>query len=781
MDVNTLLARSNDVNKKLWLNYQDRTKTAFEHFTERATAALKTDRPDSPMQAMASNNPLDAGRYAVDALQRSILFWDALRQRGNVYLEHTANGLPPVLHFEHETVLDARTFDRPVNYSLLRILPPHGVKVDAEKRPYLIIDPRAGHGPGIGGFKEESQVGAALHGGHPVYFVIFFRDPEPGQTLLHVCEVEQIFLKKVRELHPNSPKPAIIGNCQGGWASMMLATTEPDIAGPIVVVGAPMSYWSGAWRDGAGDNPMRYAGGNLGGTWLSSLTADLGNGKFDGAYLVENFESLNPANTHWNKYYDLYRNVDTETGRFLEFERWWGGYFLMNREEIEWITRNLFIGNKLWSGDVKGPGGKPFDLHAIKSPIILFASMGDNITPPQQAFNWVIDQYESTEDIKMRGQTIVGLTHQDVGHLGIFVSGKVAKKEYKQIVSALNEIDLLPPGLYGMTITERKSDDGTTAYDVDFTEHRLEDLTRNFNRYEREDEKPFEAVSLISDFNQRAYEMFAQPLVQAMSNETTANMLREFHPLRFQRWAFSDQNPLLSWLGPVAQAVKAQRVEIDEAHPLRRAEQAGSELISASLDCYRALRDATTEAKFFANYASPFGIYLADKQEQHKEHKAAAEPVANPRDLPIVQAALASISSGGYAEAIARVTCLLAHNGVAMPLSELVKRKEIMESYAEYLPALAPDQWRRIDGEQHIITLYEPEQALRTLPDLLAAPADCDRLCALLDRLKADRRVHKLELNPQQEAMYDRIRAVLAAKADVASPRKRRIAAVANA
>jgi poly(3-hydroxyalkanoate) synthetase len=80
-------------------------------------------------------------------------------------------------------------------------------------------------------------------------------------------------------------------------------------------------------------------------------------GHLDGAYLVENFESLNPANTFWDKYYHLYANVDTEAPRFLEFERWWGGFFLMNREEIEWITRNLFLGNKLWKGGTSAGSG----------------------------------------------------------------------------------------------------------------------------------------------------------------------------------------------------------------------------------------------------------------------------------------------------------------------------------------------------------------------------------------------------------------------------------------
>ncbi len=94
---------------------------------------------------------------------------------------------------------------------------------------------------------------------------------------------EQTFVRKVRELHPDTPKPVLVGNCQGGWAAMMLAVSDPDNTGPIVINGAPMSYWGGAFREGEGDNPMRYAAGLLGGTWLASLTADLGNGIFDGA------------------------------------------------------------------------------------------------------------------------------------------------------------------------------------------------------------------------------------------------------------------------------------------------------------------------------------------------------------------------------------------------------------------------------------------------------------------------------------------------------------------
>ena len=513
------LVRSQEVGAKVAAVFNKRMQVANDKFTKRVSEAFADVGPGSSAGQTPSIDPLGWYNYAVDATQRSILFWDTLRQRGNNFIENSAEGLKPVLHFDYETVLDGRGFDKPVNYALLSITPPAGVTVDPRKRPYIVIDPRAGHGPGIGGFKDDSQVGVALRAGHPVYFVIFFRDPEPGQTLLDVCAAEQIFVRKVRELHPNSEKPALIGNCQGGWAAMMLGASGPDDTGPIVINGAPMSYWGGALSEGEGDNPMRYAGGMLGGSWLASMTADLGNGKFDGAHLVQNFENLHPANSLWDKYYHLFDKADTEPPRFLDFERWWGGYYLMNTEEIEWIVSNLFVGNKLWKGDVKGASGNAFDLREIKSPIILFASMGDNITPPQQAFNWVADVYESTADIKDHGQVIVGLLHEDIGHLGIFVSGKVAKKEHAQIVSVLDFIERLPPGLYGMEIIDVRGKDGKAEYEVEFREQRLEDIADRLNRADRRDEKPFEAVAQVSNFNQRAYEMFARPFVQAMSNE----------------------------------------------------------------------------------------------------------------------------------------------------------------------------------------------------------------------------------------------------------------------
>jgi hypothetical protein len=305
------------------------------------------------------------------------------------------------------------------------------------------------------------------------------------------------------------------------------------------------------------------------------------------------------------------------------------------------------------------------------------------------------------------------------------------------------------------------------VYDVDFMEQRLEDVTARLNRLERADEKPFEAVAAISEFNQRAYELFAQPFVQSLGNEVTAKVTRQFHPLRFQRWAMSDFNPWLAWLGPAAQAVKAQRQSAAPDNPALKVQRMMSEAISASLDYYRETRDATSEAAFFQTYGNVFSLYLADK---HEADKRVAENAAEPRELPFVKEALASIAEGGYAEALARVGSLLARRGAPLPLARLALKHELTDEYRELLPDFAPDEWRRIRGEQDIIVRYEPEKAVATLPKLLAKPGDRERLVTLVRRLFADERMRRFEPTTEQLAMFENIGETL----DVAPARSRR-------
>jgi hypothetical protein len=78
----------------------------------------------NPISGFAQALPWSSSamKYLIDRTQRTTLFWDVLRKRGNNYLTHLRAGQPPVLVFDYEMVLDGRTFEQPVNYSLIRIL-----------------------------------------------------------------------------------------------------------------------------------------------------------------------------------------------------------------------------------------------------------------------------------------------------------------------------------------------------------------------------------------------------------------------------------------------------------------------------------------------------------------------------------------------------------------------------------------------------------------------------------------------------------------------------------
>ena len=259
------------------------------------------------------------------------------------------------------------------------------------------------------------------------------------------------------------------------------------------------------------------------------------------------------------------------------------------------------------------------------------------------------------------------------------------------------------------------------------------------NRFKRVDEKPFEAVEEVSEFNQRAYELFARPLVQAPSSEWAAKLGRDLHPLRFQRWAISDRNPWLWWLGPAAAAVKTRREGgvTDGAGAPDRARDGGGHERRARL--LPRLRDAMSEAAFFLIYGNLFSLYLADKPRETGREPAEIAPDA--RELPFVKEALASIEEGGYAEALARMGALLGRDAETIPLGRLELRRDLLADYAEFLPPIPREQMRRIRGEQDIIVRYEPERALHTLSKLLADPADRERAVTLLERLLADPRV----------------------------------------
>jgi pimeloyl-ACP methyl ester carboxylesterase len=667
-----------------------------------------------------------AMEYVVDAAQRTVLFWDTMRQRGNQYREHLAETAPHVLDYEIELIIDGRTLDRPVNYCLVRVIPPMGVEIDPRRRPFVIVDPRAGHGPGIGGFKSDSEIGVAFKAGHPCYFVGFLPDPMPGQTIEDIARAEAIFLEKVIALHPDADgRPCVVGNCQAGWAIMMLAAVRPELFGPIIIAGSPLSYWAGV----RGKYPMRYSGGVLGGSWLTALTSDLGNGKFDGAWLVQNFENQNPANTLWTKQYNLYSKIDSEASRYLGFERWWGGHVNLNAEEIQFIVDELFIGNNLAAGKIQSSDVTTVDLRNIRSPIVVFCSQGDNVTPPQQALGWILDLYESVDEIRSYGQTIVYTIHETVGHLGIFVSGGVARKEHREFSSNIDLIDTLPPGLYEAVFeseTEKTaSPDLATGNWVMRCEARTLDDIRALGGNDLADERRFATAARVSEINLALYRTFAQPVVRALVTSPYAQWIQQLHPLRLQYELFSNANPMMAPVAGMAEEVRKNRQPVGADNPFIALQENTSRQIVAALDAWRDFNETLAERTFLNMYGSPMlqgaaGIDPAGTRPLRRAGK-------NPLHQELLQKRIAELKSripvGGLREAVVRSLLYAGMNRAAVDERGFEAVRRIRRAHGD----VPLSEFKARVREQFFLLLLDPEGAVAAIPSMLPPDAETRR------------------------------------------------------
>ena len=543
--------------------------------------------------------------YWTDAWQRSVLFFEALNERGNIQRDQAAKEAPHVLSFPAEVVLDGRTLDRPVNYLLVRIIAPTDVAIDPLKPPIVVVDPRAGHGPGIGGMKSESEIGVALRAGHAVYFVGFLPKPMPAQTIEDVCRAEAVFLEEVAKRHPEAEgKPIVIANCQAGWQMVMTTAIRPGLVGVIMLAGAPLSYWAGV----RGKNPMRYLGGTNGGTWLTAVAGDMGAGIFDGASLIANFESLNPANTYWTKPYNVYSKVNSETERFLEFETWWGNPVLLNAGEMQWIADNLFVGNKLSTGELRTSDGVRDRSAQYQVADRCFCSWGDDITPPQQALDWILDLYDDVGEIVANGQTIVYSLHHDRApwHLRLRQSRVQGAREF---VSCMEMIEATPPASMRPSSPTSERTRRTATWS-----------RASISSVSSRERSTTSAPSASTALRTRSASQRSPACPKSISASIARSWNLFFAPQSPSRWPRRCGRCIRTGCALSSSPTRIRSCRRSSRWPRRFAptgsrstptircspmEKQASSLITAALDSGGKIRDAMTEAFFLTTYGSP--------------------------------------------------------------------------------------------------------------------------------------------------------------------------------
>jgi len=371
--------------------------------------------------------------------------------------------------------------------------------------------------------------------------------------------------------------------------------------------------------------------------------------------------------------------------------------------------------------------GTAVDLRNIRSPIVVFCSKGDNITPPQQALHWILDLYADVDEIRAYGQTIVYTVHETIGHLGIFVSGGIAKKEHAEFSSNIDLIDVLPPGLYEATFEARGSDTVNNELAVGQWVMRCEarslDDIRAMGGNSPEDERRFETAKRVSEMNLEAYRKYLQPWIKSMVTPQVASMMQNLHPLRLQYEAFSSRNPLMKAVENVADKAREARKPVANDNPFLAFQEQMSKQIVSSLDQWRDSQEALSEAMFLAVYGSSalqaaVGVDPQSTPSRRRE--------MDPKHRKLLSARVAELKSkigtGGLREA--GIRALLYVGSVRGMVDERSLEALRRLRQADESARITLVEFKMIVREQFFMLLLDRDAALATIPKLLPANMD---------------------------------------------------------
>ena len=432
---------------------------------------------------------------------------------------------------------------------------------------------------------------------------------------------------------------------------------------------------------------------------------------------------------------EIYTNIDTGGPRFLGFEKWWGDFIQLNGDELQFLVDNLFIGDKLTRNQLRSHDGTVFDTRNITSPIIVFTSSGDNISPPPQTLGWIVDLYRDVADIRATGRTIVYCLADKIGHLAIFVSSKVGAKEDEEFVELIDVVDCLPPGLFEMLISPRPAEAqagaGMTGDWIARFEPRSLDDIRAVGRNSAADDRAFAAAARLSDLNLSVYRTVLQPLVRALASQPAADMARTLNPLRLSYTIFADGNPWMKGVQTLAAGVAAARKPVAADNPFLVLQGQVSDRITSALNAYQAARDKLAEQMFFGFYGSPFVQSLLGINEGSDVRPL---PGASPEKLAaqkaMTDAYAAKLRSGGFDEALTRAVLYV----IAADRSLDQRCALALNVARQQLMRLSLGEFKTMVRDQFFVLQLEHERAVEALAVLVP---EADARTAVLTQVES--------------------------------------------
>jgi poly(3-hydroxyalkanoate) synthetase len=282
--------------------------------------------------------------------------------------------------------------------------------------PTLVNAPYAGHSAMIADYhKGQSLVETLLACG--IAHVVL-TDWKSATEDMKDLEIDNYLADIVVAIDDLGGRVNLVGLCQGGWVSAMIAARFTEKVNSLVLAGAPIDT-------DAGDGPIKRMAHQSPVSFYRELVA-LGGGLMRGKFMLQGWKNMHPEQHYIQDQIDLYEHID-EPG-YLEkeetFESWYENPIdLPGRWYLQVITQ-LFKENRLAKGNFVALGRK-LDLHNITCPAYLLGGASDDITTPEQVLGAA--NYIGTPKDRIVQETVPG------GHIGLFMGARTLKEHWPSI------------------------------------------------------------------------------------------------------------------------------------------------------------------------------------------------------------------------------------------------------------------------------------------------------------------------------------------------------------
>jgi polyhydroxyalkanoate depolymerase len=282
--------------------------------------------------------------------------------------------------------------------------------------PTLIDAPHAGHTATIADYHPgQSLVETLLANGCSHVALTDWKSATPDMKDLEIDNYLADMLVAIDDL---GGCVNLVGLCQGGWVSTMLAARFPDKVNSLVLAGSPIDTdaGQGSIRQMVHASPMSF---------YEELVA-LGGGLMQGKFMLQGWKNMHPEQHYMQDHIDLYEHIDDKAylAKQESFERWYENPIDLPGRWYLQVIQQLFKENRLAKGKFVGLG-RELHLKDITCPLYLLAGEDDDITTPEQVLNAAL--LMGTPAHQVEKKIVPG------GHIGLFMGARTLSEHWPPI------------------------------------------------------------------------------------------------------------------------------------------------------------------------------------------------------------------------------------------------------------------------------------------------------------------------------------------------------------